>query len=183
MLKLARKLDTEVSNIELFIFDVDGVMTDNSIYVINEDLEGKAFSVSDGFAFKVAQHAPLKFAVISARYATPTVVRCTELGIKDIYQQRDKMAAFDELLEKHNLTAAQVGHVGNDLPDIPLMERVGLAVCTADAEPEVSQFAHYQTETIGGRGCCREVIKFVLEAKGVDFLQLYRDLMNNVRTR
>ncbi len=183
MLKLARKLDTEISNIELMIFDVDGVMTDNNIYVMNEDLEAKAFSVSDGFAFKIARHAPIKFAVISARYSTPTTVRCKEMGIKDIYQQPDKIAALDDLLEKHSLTAAQVGHVGNDLPDVLLMERVGLAVCTADAEPKVSQFAHFQTEIIGGRGCCREVIEFVLEAKGIDFLQFYRDVMNNVRAR
>jgi 3-deoxy-D-manno-octulosonate 8-phosphate phosphatase (KDO 8-P phosphatase) len=183
LLRLARELETKVSDIELLIFDVDGVMTNNTIYVMNENLEAKGFSISDGFAFKVARHGPIKFAVISARHATPTVMRCKELGIEDVYQQPDKLAALHDLLEKHNLTAAQVGHVGNDLPDVLLMERVGLAVCTADAEPAVAQFAHYQTETIGGRGCCREVIEFVLEAKGVDFLQFYRDLMNNVRAR
>jgi len=181
--RLTRELQIDISNVELMIFDVDGVMTDNRIVVINEELEGKAFSVSDGFAFKLARHAPIKFAVISARHATPTVVRCTELGITDIFQQPNKMAALDELMKKYDLTAAQIGHVGNDLPDIPLMERVGLAICTADTEPEVLEYSHYQTDIPGGQGCCREVIKFMLEAKGTDFLKLYQDAINNVRTR
>lgn len=177
MRKLSRELEINPADIELLIFDVDGVMTDNHIFFANEELEAKSFSVSDGLAFKIARHAPIKFAVISARYAKPTVVRCTELGITDIYQQRDKLKALDELLRKHSLSPAQVGHVGNDLPDILIMERVGLAICTADAEPEVVGFAHYQTEIPGGQGCCREVIKFILEAKGIDLLQLYRDVI------
>ncbi|MCK4857830.1 MAG: HAD hydrolase family protein [candidate division Zixibacteria bacterium] len=177
MRRLSRELLTTVADIELLIFDVDGVMTNNHILVINKGLEAKAFSVADGFAFKLARRAPIKFAIISARYAEPTLVRGTELGISDIYQQPDKFNALDDLLKKHNLTLAQVGHVGNDLPDIPLMERVGLAICTANAEPEVLPYAHYQTELPGGRGCCREVIKFVLQAKGIDFLELYRKVI------
>jgi 3-deoxy-D-manno-octulosonate 8-phosphate phosphatase (KDO 8-P phosphatase) len=177
---LSRELEIAVADVELLIFDVDGVMTDNRMWFIDEEYEAKAFSVADGFAFKTARQAPIRFAVISARYAKPTEVRCRELGIDDVYQQRDKLKALDDLLQKHSLTPAQVGHVGNDLPDILLMERVGLAICTADCEPEVLEFAHFQTEAHGGQGCCREVIKFVLDAKGIDFLQLYRNVISDL---
>jgi 3-deoxy-D-manno-octulosonate 8-phosphate phosphatase (KDO 8-P phosphatase) len=180
--KLSRKLNVDPRDIELVIFDVDGVMTDNRIWFIDEKVEAKPFSVSDGLAFKVAMTAPSKFAVISARYAKPTEVRCTEIGIGDIYQQRDKQAALEDLLQKHKLDSSQVAHVGNDIPDILLMEQVGIGIFTADAEPDVVDDAHYQTEIAGGKGCCREVSKFFLKAKGLDLLQLYRDIIRDVRS-
>jgi 3-deoxy-D-manno-octulosonate 8-phosphate phosphatase (KDO 8-P phosphatase) len=181
--RLSRELLIEPSEIELIIFDVDGVMTDNRITFVGSELEGKAFSVADGFAFKTARYAPIKFAVISARYSDPTITRCTEMGIEDIYQQFNKQTSFDDLLDQHNLKPEQVGHVGNDLPDVLLLEQVGLAICTADCESEVDKYCHYQTGLPGGAGCCREVIEFILAAKGFDLLQLYRDVVANAKTR
>jgi len=173
--RLTRQLEIDLKQIELLIFDVDGVMTDNRIDVFSGRQEGKRFSVADGFAFKIARHGPLKFALISARYAEPTVIRGTELGIKDIYQQPDKIAALNDLLSKYDLSPSQVGMVGNDFPDTLLMEKVGLAIVTADCEPEITPYAHYQTDKNGGDGCCREVINFVLKAKDVDLMNLYRE--------
>jgi 3-deoxy-D-manno-octulosonate 8-phosphate phosphatase (KDO 8-P phosphatase) len=91
-----------------------------------------------------------------------------------MFQQWDKQEHSD-LMKKHNLEPSQVGCIGNDVPDIVVMERVGLAVCPADAEKEVLEFAHYQTERRGGKGCCRELVNFLLDARGFNLLQLYRD--------
>lgn len=182
MHRLSRELKVDPREIELVIFDVDGVMTDNRI-LFGKGLEAKFFSVADGFAFKIARYAPLKFAVISARYSDATTVRCTELGIEDIHQHFDKEAALAELMRKYNLQLNQIAHVGNDFPDILLLEQVGLAICTADSERNVTGYSHYQTELGGGAGCCREVIEFLLRAKGIDLLQLYRDVMADAKAR
>jgi 3-deoxy-D-manno-octulosonate 8-phosphate phosphatase (KDO 8-P phosphatase) len=175
-------LKVDPADVELLIFDVDGVMTDNHI-LFGKDLEAKYFSVADGFAFKIARQAPLKFAVISARHSDATTVRCTELGIEDIHQHPNKQAALEELQRKYNLQPSQIAHVGNDLPDILLFELVGLAICTSDCERGVTDFCHFQTALAGGAGCCREVIEFVLQAKGIDLLQLYRDVMIDAKAR
>lgn len=182
MRRLSLDLKVDPADTELLIFDVDGVMTDNTI-LFGKDLEAKSFSVSDGFAFKIARFAPIKFAVISARYSDATMVRCTEMGIEDIHQYPDKLKALSALQSKYNLRLDQIGHVGNDLPDLLLFEQVGLSICTADCERELLPFCHYQTELPGGKGCCREAIEFILRAKGIDLLQLYRDVMADARAR
>jgi 3-deoxy-D-manno-octulosonate 8-phosphate phosphatase (KDO 8-P phosphatase) len=177
--KLQRKLEADLRDIKLLIFDVDGVLTDNRMIFMSGHQEAKNFSAADGFAIRATTGKVLHYAVISARNFDITITRCQELGIDDVFQQWDKQGALADLMKKHNLKPSQVGCIGNDVPDIVVMERVGLAVCPADAEREVLEFAHYQTERKGGKGCCREVVNFLLDARGINLLQLYRDRLKN----
>lgn len=179
MQRLQRKLETDIRDIKLLILDVDGVLTDNRMIFLSGHQEAKNFTAADGFAIRATAGKALHYAVISARNSDITIRRCQELGIGDVLQQWDKQAALAELMKKHNLQASQIGCIGNDVPDIVVMERVGFAVCPADAEREVLEFAHYQTERKGGKGCCREVINFLLDARGISLLQLYRDGLKN----
>ena len=179
MQRLQRKLEADIRDIKLLILDVDGVLTDNRMIFINGGGEAKSFSAADGFAILYTTGKAFQYAVISARNSEVTSRRCQELGIGDVFQQWDKQGALTDLMKKHNLEPSQVGCIGNDVPDIVVMERVGLAVCPADAEKEVLEFAHYQTERKGGKGCCREVINFLLDARGINLLQLYRDRLKN----
>lgn len=175
MLRLQRKLEIDIRDIKLLVLDVDGVLTDNRMIFMSGHQEAKNFSAADGFAIRATTGKVFHYAVISARNSDITIRRCQELGIGDVQQQWDKLAALTELMKKHNLQASQICCIGNDVPDIVMMERVGLAVCPADAEKEVLEFAHYQTARKGGKGCCREVVNFLLDAKGINLLQLYRD--------
>ncbi len=175
MQRLQRKLETDIRDIRLLILDVDGVLTDNRMIFMSGHQEAKNFSAADGFAIRATTGKVLHYAVISARNSDITIRRCQELGIGDVLQQWDKQAAFASLMRKHDLKPSQIGCIGNDVPDIVVMEQVGLAVCPADAERDVLEFAHYQTERKGGKGCCREVINFLLDARGINLLQLYRD--------
>ncbi len=175
MRKLNRPLEIDVKDLKMLIFDVDGVMTNNQMIFLKGDQEAKAFNASDGFAIKATTERILKYAVISARKSEVTTKRCTELGVGDIIMQWDKLAGLHELMERHGLSANEIGYLGNDVPDIVVMEQVGLAVCVADAEPELLPYSHFQTTRNGGRGVCRELINFVLKAKGIDLVQVYRE--------
>lgn len=175
MRKLDRPLEIDINDLKMLIFDVDGVMTNNQMIFLKGDQEAKAFNASDGFAIKATTERILKYAVISARHSEVTTKRCSELGVGDIIMQWDKLEGLHQLMEKHDLAAEEIGYVGNDVPDIVVMEKVGLAVCVGDAEPELLPYSHYQTERDGGKGACREVIKFVMDARGVDLIQVYRD--------
>lgn len=183
MLRLQRKLEINPASIQMLIFDVDGVMTDNRMIFLKDNQEAKAFSAADGFAIKTASERYLKFGIITARGSEVTVKRCTELGVGDIVVAWDKISALRELARKHSLDLNQIGYVGNDIPDLVAMEQVGLAVCVADTEPELFPVSHYQTERLGGKGACREVIAFVLAAKGLDLVKIYREDIANAKAR
>jgi len=182
MRRLKRPLEIEIKDLKMLIFDVDGVMTDNRMIFLKDNQEAKAFNASDGFAIKATAERYLKYAVISARNSEVTTKRCTELGVGDIVMQWDKLEGLHMLMDKHQLLAEQIGYVGNDIPDVVVMEKVGLSVCVADAEPELLPFSHFQTERDGGRGACREVIKFVMESRGIDLIQVYRDGITTKKT-
>jgi 3-deoxy-D-manno-octulosonate 8-phosphate phosphatase (KDO 8-P phosphatase) len=166
----------------MLIFDVDGVMTDNRMIFLNDGLEAKAFNASDGFAIKATTGRYLKYAVISARKSEVTTRRCLELGVGDVVMQWDKLEALQQLMRKYSLSSSEIGYVGNDIPDVVVMENVGLAVCVADCEPELLDVSHYQTERCGGRGACREVIKFVMADRGIDLVQVYKDEISAKKT-
>lgn len=183
MRKLQRKLEINIADLEMLIFDVDGVMTDNRMIFLKDNQEAKAFSAADGFAIKASSGRYLKYGVITARGSEVTVKRCTELGVGDVVVAWDKISALHELAQKHTLDLNQIGYVGNDIPDLVAMEQVGMAVCVADTEPELLPFCHFQTEREGGKGACREVINFVLAAKGLDLVKIYRDDIGNAKAR
>jgi 3-deoxy-D-manno-octulosonate 8-phosphate phosphatase (KDO 8-P phosphatase) len=158
---------SKATQIQLVIFDVDGVLTDGRLYLGNDGNEYKAFHIRDGHGIKMLLDAGVEVAIISGRRAASVERRMTDLGIRHAYLGvQDKLAAFDSLLVRLGLTAEQVAFVGDDLIDLPVMARVGLAIAVRDADPFVRQHAHWQTPSRGGRGAARDVCELLLEARG-----------------
>lgn len=154
-------------NIKLIIMDVDGVMTNGQIILDNSGNETKAFHVRDGHGIKLAQRAGITIAIITGRKSKVVEVRAAELGIEEVYQRsHDKLATYRELLDKLKLTDENAVFIGDDIVDIPVMSRVGLAFAVADAEEYVKETAHATTERKGGEGAVREVIDEILKASG-----------------
>jgi len=162
-----RDVLSKAARIQLVIFDVDGVLTDGRLYLGNDGNEYKAFHIRDGHGIKMLLEAGLEVAVISGRRAASVERRMADLGIRHAWLGvQDKRAAFDSLLTQLGLTAEQTAFVGDDLIDLPVMSRVGLAIAVRDADPFVQRHAHWQTPSRGGRGAAREVCELLLEARG-----------------
>lgn len=153
--------------IKLVVFDVDGTLTNGDLILGDGGLEFKVFHVRDGQGLVMLREAGLEVAVITSRSSAVVAERMQALGIRYVYQGRnDKLAALRELLAALNLQPAQCACVGDDLPDLPLLARAGLAVAVADAHPAVRARAHWCTQSPGGRGAAREVCDFILDAQG-----------------
>ncbi len=162
-----RDLASKAARIELVIFDVDGVLTDGRLYLGNDGNEYKAFHIRDGYGIKMLLETGVDVAIISGRHAASVERRMMDLGIRHVaLGVQDKLAAFNSLLARLDLTADQVAFVGDDLIDLPVMSRVGLAIAVQDADPFVKQHTHWQTPSPGGRGAAREVCELLLEARG-----------------
>ena len=157
----------KAARIQLVIFDVDGVLTDGRLYLGNDGNEYKAFHIRDGHGIKMLLEAGVEVAIISGRHAASVERRMVDLGIRHAYLGvQDKRAAFNSLLARLGLTAEQTAYVGDDLIDLPVMSRAGLAVAVQDADSFVKQHAHWQTPSRGGCGAAREVCELLLEARG-----------------
>ncbi len=160
-------LPARAAAIELLLLDVDGVLTDGSIIYADDGTELKRFHVRDGSGLKLWHAAGKRSAIVSGRKSVAVERRASELGIRPVLQGRDdKLAAFDEVLAATGLRPEQVCAVGDDLPDVPVLRRCGLAVAVADACPEVRAAAHHVTAAPGGRGAAREAIEWLLKAQG-----------------
>jgi 3-deoxy-D-manno-octulosonate 8-phosphate phosphatase (KDO 8-P phosphatase) len=154
-------------NIQLLMMDVDGVLTDGRIWQDSVGREFKTFDVKDGHGIVMAHRARLKTALISGRESESTVQRAKELGIEIVFQKIwNKIEVYERILTEINLAPEQVAYMGDDLIDIPLLRRVGLAVAVADAVDEVKKVAHLVTLRAGGQGAVREVIELILRAQG-----------------
>jgi len=156
------------AHVKLVIFDVDGVLTDGSLFLGDDGLEYKAFNSRDGHGMKMLQQSGVMVAIITGRTSKVVEYRMQGLGIEHVYQgQHDKRIAFAELLDKLNLSADEVAYVGDDVVDLPVMSKVGLAIAVQDAHPMVLKHAHWQTPSCGGRGAGRDVCEMLMEAHGV----------------
>jgi 3-deoxy-D-manno-octulosonate 8-phosphate phosphatase (KDO 8-P phosphatase) len=156
-----------VNRIKLLVFDVDGVLTDGTFLVHGDVSESKSFNIKDGAAMVWAQRAGLSIALLSARSADATAVRAAQLGISTIVQgSANKLAGFDQILTGAGLTDAEVGYMGDDLQDLPVLRRAGFSAAPADASPEVRAAVQWVAASGGGRGAVRECIEHVLRAKG-----------------
>jgi 3-deoxy-D-manno-octulosonate 8-phosphate phosphatase (KDO 8-P phosphatase) len=154
-------------NIQLLMMDVDGVLTDGRIWQDSVGREFKTFDVKDGHGIVMAHRARLKTALISGRESESTAQRAKELGIEIVFQKIwNKIEVYERILTEINLAPEQVAYMGDDLIDIPLLRRVGLAVAVADAVDEVKKVAHLVTLRAGGQGAVREVIELILRAQG-----------------
>ena len=155
------------AHIRLVIFDVDGVLTDGSLYFGDDGLEYKAFNVRDGQGMGMLQKTGVDLAVISGRRSEVVRIRMEGLGVTHVYQGlQDKLPAYEELKQTLGLADAAIAYVGDDLIDLSIMRRVGLAIAVEDAHPLVRQHAHWCTRAPGGRGAAREVCELIMEAQG-----------------
>ena len=151
----------------LLMMDVDGVLTDGRIIQDGQGHELKVFDVKDGHGIVMAHRAMLRTALISGRASETITQRAGELGIKLVFQKVwNKLEVYEKILVDAALTHDQVAYIGDDLIDIPLLRRVGLAVAVADAVDEVKAAAHVVTQRPGGQGAVREVIELILKAQG-----------------
>lgn len=158
---------TRARKLKLLILDVDGVLTDGRLFFDDTGREYKAFHARDGHGIKLLQQSGVQVAIISGRKSLSVGLRMKSLGISLIYQgHEDKRAAFLEILQTLNLTTEQVAHVGDDVLDLPIMTRVGLAIAVQDAHFAVKQHAHWCTSLVGGQGAVREVCDFIMQAQG-----------------
>ena len=157
--------------IRVLLMDVDGVLTDGRIYLISQPdgsaTEMKAFSAYDGAGLKLARMAGLRTGLITGRESAATSRRARELDMEFVYQgSAEKIVAYRKLLQRAGFDESEIAYVGDDLPDLPILARVGLAVAVANAVPEVKHQAHYVTRTSGGHGAVREVVELLLKAQG-----------------
>lgn len=151
----------------LAIFDVDGVMTDGTVFIGAQGEAFKAFNILDGHGVKMLQQAGVAAAIISGRSSAAVTRRAKELAIAHVVQgSSDKVDAFDALIASLALEPDQCAFVGDDLPDLPVMRRCGLAVAVANAADAVKSAAHYVTRASGGKGAVREFCELVLRAQG-----------------
>ena len=158
---------TKAKNIKLVIFDVDGVLTDGSLYVTENGEEIKAFNSRDGHGLKMLQNSGVMVAIITGRTSNIVAHRMKELGIEHVYQgARNKYPAFVELLQKLGISAEQTAYVGDDVVDLPVMSHVGFAIAVQDAHDFVKQHAHWQTLKCGGKGAARDVCELIMDAQG-----------------
>ena len=161
--------------IKVFLMDVDGTITDGGVCLIAAADESgasvvsemKVFNAQDGQGLSLAHTMGIRTGFITGRRSPAVLRRAQEMKVDYVYLgQPKKTAAFEEVLEKAGVTAEEVCWMGDDLPDIPLAERVGLAVCVLDGAPELKRVCHYVTRRAAGRGSAREVVELILKAQG-----------------
>ena len=155
------------ANIKIIVFDVDGVLTDGSLYFDGRDNEYKAFHVRDGHGMKMLRESGVEIGVITGRNSPVVTRRMTELGIAHLYQGcGEKRPVFDALLQRLNLAATDAAYMGDDIVDLPVMRRAHFAISVADAHPLVKQYAHWLTPSAGGRGAARDACELIMSAQG-----------------
>jgi len=154
-------------SIRVAAFDVDGVLTDGALYYSDSGEEMKAFSVQDGHGLKMLKDSGIAVAIITSRSSRLVEARARNLGIDHLFQgAADKLAAFGQLLERCGVTASACAYAGDDLVDLPVLKRCGLAVTVPGAPALVRRHAHFVTRRGGGAGAVREMCELILHAQG-----------------
>ncbi|MCP4686078.1 MAG: HAD hydrolase family protein [bacterium] len=170
MKKLTRPEFVErLKQVKLLAIDVDGVLTDDSIYFGPDGFEMKKFNISDGFFMVLAMRAGLELAIVSGRYSPATDTRMKDLGVKHVLQgKKDKVEMIRPLLQELGVGFSDIAFVGNELLDIRLAKHVGLPIAVADANPELIEEVAFVTESKGGCGALREILECYFEAVDID---------------
>ncbi|HEY2121230.1 MAG TPA: HAD hydrolase family protein [Candidatus Acidoferrum sp.] len=172
IMKISTALKKRASQIKLLLMDVDGTMTDGGVTLLSQPdgsaLEIKTFDAHDGQGLTLAHTAGIRTGCITGRESAALMRRAHEMKMDYIYMKIPlKMPAYEEILRKAELPDSAVAFVGDDLPDIPLLRRVGLAVAVGDAVPQVKEISHYTTKALAGHGAVREAIELILKSKGI----------------
>ncbi|SPE38384.1 3-deoxy-D-manno-octulosonate 8-phosphate phosphatase KdsC [Candidatus Sulfopaludibacter sp. SbA6] len=159
------------AGIRLVLMDVDGVLTDGKLYNVpgpdGNMVETKGFDSQDGISLQWLARLGIPTGLISGRVSPATVERAKQCKFKYVYQgHTEKIPILEEILADARIAPAEVAYIGDDLTDVVVMRRVGLAIATANARPEVKAIAHYTTRVPGGQGAVREAIELILEAQG-----------------
>lgn len=154
--------------VSMLIIDIDGVLTDGGLQFDNRGEEYKTFNSLDGHGIRMLLDCGIEVAVITGRQSNIVNHRMGDLGVTHIYQgHRDKLPAFDKLVQDSGREAAQIAYIGDDLPDLPIMQRVGFAIAVQNAHGFVKQHCDWVTSASGGHGAVREVTDFILHAQGL----------------
>ncbi len=158
----------DLSAIKLVGFDVDGVLTDSRIIIHGDGLDSKNFNSKDGLGLKLLTRSGFEAVIITARRSLVVELRAQEVGITELHQKvDDKWAVFREILERRGLSPQEAAFAGDDLIDLPIMTRVGLAMAPADAVPEVLSRAHFVASAPGGHGAVRQMAEYLLKGRGL----------------
>ena len=158
---------TSLSAIRLVAFDLDGVFTDGRFYLSNDGVESKSFNTQDGYGIRRLLEAGIEVAVISGRSSAAVEQRMAELEVRHVIQGcKDKIGAFAKLSSALEISAAECAYVGDDIPDLPLLRKVGYAIAVANAVKAVRKHCHYTTTAAGGHGAVREVCDLIMAAAG-----------------
>lgn len=161
-------LITKLKRIKLVILDVDGVLTDDTVFIGPEGAEFKRFCIADGLGIVMARRQGIITAWLSGRPSPATDIRAKELGVEDVFQKPvDKLEFYNHLKEKYALSDEAIAYMGNDLVDLGVMKQCGLAVTVLDAPTPLQERADYITNKAGGLGAVRELMDMLLDARGI----------------
>jgi len=156
------------NNIKAFAFDVDGVLTNGSLIILHDGVMARTMNVKDGYALQLAIKKGFKIAIISGGNSIEVVERLALLGVTDVYMNTtNKVAALQDFVAKYNLNSNDILFMGDDVPDVDVMQQVGLPCCPADAVDEVKGISKYISPIAGGQGCARDVIEKVMKLASV----------------
>jgi 3-deoxy-D-manno-octulosonate 8-phosphate phosphatase (KDO 8-P phosphatase) len=154
-------------NINCFVFDVDGVLTDSTVYLMPGGEQVRRMNIKDGYALQLAAKRGYHILVISGAVSEEVLLRLKGLGIKNVHiGVKDKLAVLQKFLQANNISAETVLCMGDDVPDIEIMKAASVACCPADAVSDIRSFAHYISSFEGGKGCVRDVIEKVMKIRG-----------------
>ena len=157
----------KAKKIKLVIFDIDGVLTTGSLFIGDDGQEYKAFNSKDGHGLRMLQDSGVEVAIITGRKSNVVAHRAKDLGISRVYQgKREKLPAYLELLEETGLNHEDIAYVGDDVVDLPVMSKVGFAICVQDGHPFVKKHSHWITDRNGGCGAGRDVCELIMESQG-----------------
>jgi 3-deoxy-D-manno-octulosonate 8-phosphate phosphatase (KDO 8-P phosphatase) len=170
--KISPALKKRATEVKLLLMDVDGTMTDGSVTLLSQPdgtaLEIKTFDAHDGQGLTLAHTAGVRTGCITGRESAALLRRAHEMKMEFIYMKQPvKMLAYEEILARAGVSDSAVAYIGDDLPDIPVMLRVGLAVAVGNAVLEVRDAAHYTTKALAGHGAIREAVELILKSKGI----------------
>jgi 3-deoxy-D-manno-octulosonate 8-phosphate phosphatase (KDO 8-P phosphatase) len=152
--------------ISTLIFDVDGVLSSNMVQLVPNEEPIRTANIKDGYAMQLAVKKGFKLIIITGGKSEAVRVRYSKLGVQDIYMRSSiKMVDFNEVVEKYGLNMDEIMYMGDDIPDLEIMQKVGVPCCPADAAPEIKKISVYISDRDGGMGCARDVIEQVLKAQ------------------